>query len=161
MIQRNSIVSIDPDHGLKYTTPEPPPEYQPWPVDSLPEPLRSVAIEGANAMQCDPVLIVLPMLATVGAAIGNTRHLTAKEGWRVSAMLWTLFIAESGSVKTPAMKLAKEPLENIEHEACTLFDRLDAEHVEAEEQHQEKLKAWKKKREGERPVTPEPPHPTR
>ena len=161
MTKQHSNAFIDPESGLTLTKPEPPPKYQPWPIETLPEPLRSMAIEGAESLQCDPVLIVLPMLATVGAAIGNTRHLTAKEGWRVSAMLWTLFIAESGSVKTPAMKLAKEPLENIEHEACTLFDRLDAEHVEAEEQHQDKLKAWKKKREGERPVAPEPPHPTR
>ena len=161
MTRPHHTTSIDPEHGLTSHTSEPPPKYQPWPIDRLPEPLRSLVIEGAEALQCDPVLVVLPMLATIGAAIGNARHLTAKEGWHVPAMLWTLFIAESGSVKTPAMKLAKRPLEDIEHDACTLFDRLDAEHVEADEVYQDDLKRWKKKRDGERPTPPEPPHPTR
>ena len=156
-----SNILLDSKNGLTFTKPEPPPEYQPWPIDTLPEPLRSLAIEGAESLQCDPVLVVLPMLSTISAAIGNAQHLTAKEGWHVPPMLWTLFIAESGSVKTPAMKLAKRPLEDIEHNACTLFDRLDAEFVEADEVYQEELKAWKKKREGERPAAPEPPHPSR
>ncbi len=161
MTHPHHITHIDPEHGLTLQPPERPPEYQPWPIDTLPEPLRSLAIEGAEARQCDPVLIVLPMLSTVGAAIGNARHLTAKDGWHVPAMLWTLFIAESGSVKTPAMKLAKRPLEDIEHDACTLFDRLDAEHAEADEQYQDELKQWRKKHQGERPAAPEPPHPIR
>ena len=161
MTRRHHTTSIDPEHGLTLQKPERPPEYQRWPIDTLPEPLRSMAIEGAEALQCDPVLVVLPMLSTVGAAIGNARHLTAKEGWHVPAMLWSLFIAVSGSVKTPAIKLAKRPLENIEHDACTSFDRLDAEHAEADEQYQYDLKRWQKKRDGERPAAPEPPHPTR
>lgn len=161
MTDPNCSITIDPDAGLILQKPDLPPEYQPWPVDVLPEPLRSLVIEGAESLQCDPVLIVLPVLSAVGAAIGNARHLTVKDGWNVPAMLWTLFIAESGSVKTPALKLAKRPLEDIEREACDLFDRLDATFTEEHEIYQADLKRWEKKREGDRPTPPDAPNPTR
>ena len=86
MTQSDHTTSIDPEHGLTIHTTEPPPEYQPYPIDVFPEPLRSLTIQGAEALQCDPALVILPMLATVGASIGNARHLTAKEGWHVPAM---------------------------------------------------------------------------
>ncbi len=162
MTDPNFNVSIDIENGLLLTRSlELPIEYRPWPIETLPEPLRSFVTEGSESLQCDPVLVVLPMLATLGAAIGNSRWLTVKEGWSAPAMLWTLFIAESGSVKTPAMKLAKQPLEDIERDACAVFDRLDAAYAKALEQYQDDLKAWRKKREGEQPDTPKPPHPTR
>lgn len=161
MTPANYTASIDPDAGLILQPPERPPEYQPFPIGLLPEPLRSLATEGADALQCDPVLIVLPMLTTVGAAVGNARHLVCKEGWSVSPCLWTMFIAESGSVKTPAFSLAKQPLEQIERDANERYDAEELQFDAAEAEHLEALKEWKRAKTGQAPKPPTAPIPER
>lgn len=148
---------IDPDKGLMFCKPELPKKFVPFPVELLPEPLRSLAVEGAEAMQCDTVLIVLPMLATVGAAIGNARRLVLKGGWSASSCLWTMFIAESGSVKTPAFRLAKKPLEEIERNVNQRFDEEDRKYQAELLRFESAKKAFDKSKTGEPPFPPAPP----
>lgn len=163
MTKPNCNVSIDPNQGLIVRKTEPPKQFVPFPVELLPEPLRSLAIEGAESMQCDPVLIVLPMLASVGAAIGNARRLVLKGDWNASSCLWTMFIAESGSVKTPAFRLAKKPLEEIEQQANQRFDDEDEQFVSDFAEFDSAKKAYDKAKvkEGEPPRSPTPPTPER
>jgi len=161
MTQSNYNASIDPKTGLTIQPPERPPEYKPFPVDLLPEPLRSLVTEGADSLQCDPVLIVLPMLTTIGAAIGNARHLVCKEGWSVAPCLWTMFIAESGSVKTPAFSLAKRPLEDIERDSNDRYDAEAKQYESALAEYDETIKAWRKSKKGDKPNAPTLPIPKR
>ncbi len=160
---KNYNASIDVDDGLKIRKPKPPKQFTPFPVDLLPEPLRSIAIEGAESIRCDPSLIVLPMLAAVGAAIGNARKLTLKSGWHVSSCLWTMVIAESGTAKTPALQLAKKPLEEIEREANRRFDEADALFEADFEEYEVAKKQYQRatKKEGESPKPPAAPTPER
>src|SRR5206468_1703264 len=69
--------------------------FEPFPVDALPEPVRSFVAAGAKAIGCDPCYVALPLLTVLAAAIGNTRRLLLKLGWTVPAILWTAIVGES------------------------------------------------------------------
>ena len=96
--------------------------YEPFPVDVLPEPVRSYINESAAAIGCDPAFVALPLLSALAAAIGNARRLEVKPGWSEPAIVWTAVVAESGTAKSPAMDAALRPL-------LRLQDRAFAEHA--------------------------------
>ena len=81
-------------------------EYEPFPVDQLPEPISSFVTEAASTIGCDPSFIALPVLTQMGAAIGTSRRLFVKKGYEVYPILWTGIVGESGTAKTPALKIA-------------------------------------------------------
>jgi hypothetical protein len=92
----------------------------PFPAAVLPVPLRTVVNEVAAALPCPPDFVAVPMLALLGAAIGNSRVLEVKPGWRESARLWTAVVADPGSKKSPALAAVMRPLEERQrqlHEA--------------------------------------------
>ena len=163
MSKDNYTPTIDPDKGLTFTMPEPPAEFQPYPVDCLPEPLRSLAIEGASSIGCDTSYITLPMLTATGAMIGNARRLVAKSGWAIPPIIWTAIVGDSGTAKTPAMGITLKPIEDLQAEAYVNAD-------EAEERYQQDVAAyekaaaiWKrdKKTDEPPPTKPLPPEPLR
>jgi hypothetical protein len=80
--------------------------YRPLPVDALPQTVRDLVTAGAAAIGCDESYIALPALAMLGAAIGDTRVISPKRTWREPPTLWTAIVAETGSAKTPALRLA-------------------------------------------------------
>jgi hypothetical protein len=80
-------------------------EFQPFPVDVLPEPVRSFVVKGAQAIGCDTSYLALPLLTAIAAAIGNTRRLELKRGWLAPPILWSVIVGESGTAKTPAFQL--------------------------------------------------------
>jgi hypothetical protein len=80
-------------------------EFQPFPVDVLPEPVRSFVINGAQAIGCDTSYLALPLLTAIASAIGNTRRLELKRGWLAPPILWSVIVGESGTAKTPAFQL--------------------------------------------------------
>lgn len=113
-------------------------EYREPPVERLPQPLADYVAQSAEAIGCDPSLIAMPALAAVAAAIGDSRSVEVKVGWREFPVLWTLAVAPSGALKTPAMKAAMEGLEVAQRKA---FEA----HRLAEETHQAALADWIKR----------------
>ncbi len=95
-------------------------DWKPFPINVLPEPIRSFVQAGAKAIGCDPTYILLPLLAVLASAIGNACRLRLKHGWSVPPIIWTATIGESGSAKSPGWSLAMQPVREIEHVlACT------------------------------------------
>ncbi|WP_437228001.1 DUF3987 domain-containing protein [Planctomicrobium sp. SH661] len=90
--------------------PDPWPLWEPFPTDCLPEPVCSLVVAGANAIGCDETYIALPALAVCAAAIGSTRRLKLRKSWRAPSTLWMAVVADSGSGKSPAFKLATSPV---------------------------------------------------
>jgi hypothetical protein len=132
-------------------------QFQPFPTDILPEPIREFVAAGARAIGCDAAMIVLPLLAALASAIGATRRIQLKDGWCEPAVLWTAIVAESGSHKSPAQELALRALRKIQ------TFKLE-EHPELQESYERNLllydvdlKSWKTKgvKKGEHP--PEKP----
>jgi len=136
---------------------------QPFPVEALPEPIRSFVAKGARAIGCDPSYVALPLLAALAAAIGNTRRIQLKRGWTEPAIVWAAIVGESGTLKTPAFKLVMQPIRDMQahklkeyQAACEQYER-DVLQYEAE------LTAWKRwaangdGSAGDPPKKPQPP----
>lgn len=88
-----------------------PPAYTPFPVNDLPEPLKSLVIQGAGAIgpSCDPAFVALPALAVAASLIGATRTIALKRTWKEPSVLWSVIVGDSGTLKSPAMMLAINP----------------------------------------------------
>jgi len=123
-----------------------------FPIHCLPEPIRSHIIEGADALDCDQRFLALPSIAAVAGAIGNTRTILLKKTWREPAVVWCGTVGESGTLKTPAMKLVMEPIYRRQRK---LFKQYAAEMAV----YQSELKAWKSTPKADRDDEPEPPAP--
>jgi hypothetical protein len=102
--------------------------YQQFPVGALPGPLRSFVHEGSGALGCDPAMIALPCLSVVGAAIGNSRSVKLKHSWREPSILWSAVISDSGTLKSPAFRLAIDRARALERK---LRERHEAAKEEA------------------------------
>jgi hypothetical protein len=88
--------------------------YRPFPILMLPEVLRRYATEVAAALGCDPAMVALPVLATCAGAIGYTRVVSPKRDWREPLVTWTIVIAESGTLKSPAHDMGVQPIRDIQ-----------------------------------------------
>src|SRR5262249_31322731 len=84
------------------------------------------------------------------AAIGNSRALKLKRTWCEPSILWTAPVGESGTMKTPAFKLAINPLHAIQRQWLEDFKRDCAA-------YQQKKQEWEAGgREGDGPERPVP-----
>ncbi|MFH1266011.1 MAG: DUF3987 domain-containing protein, partial [Planctomycetota bacterium] len=137
--------------------------FQPFPIEALPEPVRSFVAKAARAIGCDPSYIALPMLSGLASAIGNTRCIQLKRCWTEPAIIWTAIVGESGTLKTPAFKLAVRSIHQLqirklrEHQAA--HEQFEKGHL----RYEADLSAWKKEAAkgkgtaGAPPEKPEPP----
>ncbi len=66
--------------------------------------------EATASIECPPEFVGVPMLAALGAAIGNSRTVKLKEGWEEGAAIYAAVIADPGEKKTPALKEATKPI---------------------------------------------------
>ena len=85
------------------------PEAAPFPVEAMPASCRPLIREATAALGCAPELVALPMLATLSSAVGTSRVVEVKGGWREWASLFVAVVASPGAMKTPAAKVAKKP----------------------------------------------------
>ncbi|MBM4017429.1 MAG: DUF3987 domain-containing protein [Planctomycetes bacterium] len=91
--------------------------WQPFPVEVLPPSCRRFAEEAAEALGVDASYIALPVLAGLGAAIGNTRRIALSRSWTAPAVVWAGIVGESGMLKSPAIKTAFAPIYKRQAEA--------------------------------------------
>jgi DNA polymerase I-like protein with 3'-5' exonuclease and polymerase domains len=104
----------------------PPDPYRPFPVGCLPEPVRSFVAQGAAALGCDVAYLALPALAAVASLIGNTRSIRLKRDWYEPCVVWSGIVGDSGTLKSPALKMVVGPLYKIQRERIDQF-RADKE----------------------------------
>lgn len=138
--------------------------YAPFPVDVLPEPVRSFVARGAKAIGCDPSYIALPLLVALAATIGNTFRAVLKRGWTEPAILWAAIVGDSGTMKTPAFKLAMRAIRKAQNDAFREYADDCAEYEAASMRHEVEVTTWKKNAgkhgtndAGDPPAKPEPP----
>jgi hypothetical protein len=118
--------------------PEPPPAYEPFPIEAMPEPLSSLTREAAAALQCDEAMIGLPALIVAAGVIGDTREIMLRRDWCEPSVLWGAVVCDSGTKKTPASKILLEPLYRLQDAqiaaytaARTTWEPLKAAHAAA------------------------------
>ncbi len=110
-----------------------------FPVDSLPESCRRFLKEAATSISCAPDLVAVPLLGLLSAGIGNSRQVQLKRGWKESAALFAVVVAEPGDKKTPAQKGALAPLWQAQK-------RLKTEYQAEHEVFEEELRHWEVER---------------
>ena len=139
-----------PSNGKHVAAAAAPPPYKAFPVEILPEPIRSYVVNGARVIGCDAAYLALPMLAALAAAIGNSRRIRLKVGWVEACILWCVIIGDSGTMKSPALELAVRPLRRRQ-------ERLFKEHEAELAKYKEAVAEWKrmpKEQRGEEPERP-------
>jgi hypothetical protein len=62
------------------------------------------------------------MLPLLGAAIGDTRVLEVKPGWRARPLSWAIVVAEPGSKKSPALDDATAPLQERQRQLHKAYE---------------------------------------
>ena len=130
--------------------------FRPFPVEALPAPLAEYVRQGALALGCDPAYLALPVLAVAAGLIGYTRVLRLKRTWRAPSVLWALVIADSGSLKTPAFRLATDYLFKLQRRIDREYQREMAAYTQAIEEHRAKAKEAKEQK-TDPPTEPEEP----
>jgi hypothetical protein len=132
--------------------------YRPFPVEVLPEPFRAFVESTARAFGCDTSYLAVPLLVSAAAAIGMTRQVEAKAGWRVPSILWAAIVGESGTLKTPALRAALQWTQRRQVELLAAYDaarqQFDADWLA----YEKALGEWKRSKAGGLPpAKPEAP----
>ena len=131
----------------------PEPEGRSIPLEALPEPIKSIVEGISGALDADPSLSLLPLLAALSSAIGTTRVVRAGGEWSAYPFLWVCSIAEAGGCKTPARKPIAEILARRE---VALLESFRIAH-DAFEEDEERYKKSRGQVESDRPEKPTRP----
>jgi hypothetical protein len=89
----------------------------PYPTHVFPPPVRRFIIEAAAALDAPEEMIGLPLMAFAAAAIGNTRFVEIKRGFRQRPILWTAVVGKPGTAKSPGLDAASGPLRALQEHA--------------------------------------------
>jgi len=108
-----------------------------FPLDALPKCVKSLVIEASRANCCPPDFIAVPVLAVLGAAIGNSHILQVKSGWTFKANLYGCIIGPAGSAKSSGLKVATLPMIEKQREAERLYR-------EEKKKYQNDLARWER-----------------
>lgn len=139
-----------------------PQPYTPFPTHALPEPIRSYVESASRAIGCDPAYIALPLLAVLASVIGNARRIRLKRGWIEPAILWTTIVGESGSLKSPGLDAAVQPIRDLQKTAMRHFAEKKKQYEIEKARYDKGYMAWKKRKNDEEPPPkPEEPVPRR
>jgi hypothetical protein len=133
------------------------PKFRPFPVEVLPEPVRTFVTAGAAAIGCDPSFVALPTLTVLASAIGNTFRIELKSGWTEPACLWTAVVGASGTLKTPAVDLPLKSLRDAQAEAIKDYESQIEQHEKDMANYEAQLRDWRGKKPRERGDPPRKP----
>lgn len=98
-------------------------QFQRFPFEVLPSALSEFCLAQATSICCDPTMVLVPALATMAAAIGNSRRVQVRNMWSEPAILWTVCVAERGSGKSAAFRAATQPLVNLKMQSELEFEQ--------------------------------------
>ncbi len=137
--------------------------YEPFPVDALPEPVATFIKIASGAVGCSVEYVVLPLLAVLGAAIGNSRRLQLKPGWDVPPIIWTATVSASGTAKTPALRVVRQAVDRRQARALERYVEEKARYEKDLARWEKAYASWKKGKDShtDPPVKPEQPYPDR
>lgn|GEM_PF-563764 len=132
-------------------------EYVPFPIEVLPPRLAQIIVTIAKAVGCDPAFVAVPLITSAAAAIGNTRDIQLKQGWKEPPVIWSAIVADSGTLKSPALDKALGPV--VRKEARAEREHRDelALHEREIVRYEAELRKYKNKPSGDPPDKPKEP----
>jgi hypothetical protein len=130
--------------------PPPPAAYVSPPLILLPAVLQDYVQAGAESLNVDVSYIFLPLLSSLGAAIGNSRSIILKRGFIQPPVIWTGVIGPTGSLKSPGLETGYFPV--LEHER-----EFKRQNQQAQALFEEDHATWKSQSAKKRGPEPEKP----
>lgn len=88
-----------------------------FPLSVLPRSVATFVRESAVAMGCPAAFLAAGCLGTLAGATGGRYLARIKRGFEQPLVLWLGLIGESGSMKSPALGAALQPLRGMQREA--------------------------------------------
>lgn len=122
----------------------------PFPVEILPPAMADLVTSASVALSVPPEFVAVPLLVLAGAVIGNAWCIEIKKGWREGPSLYAAVVGDPGSGKTPALKLALRPINEIQK-------RLADEYREQKRAYDAALAVWEGSNKNTRGAKPEAP----
>lgn len=117
-------------------------EAQRFPIDALPDYLHSYIFAVHSAFSIPTAFTAVAVLAVGAGLIGNRAQLTLKTGMTERPALWFVQIGNPGSGKSPALDLARGPLNIVQRQL--------------EHEYRCQLAAWEQLPKDQRADTPRP-----
>ena len=130
--------------------PPPPAPYIPPPLTLLPSQLQEYVIAAAESLNIDVAFILLPMLSSLGVAIGNSHSIKLKPGFVQPPVIWSGIIGRSGARKSPALQAGCSGVIEQEQE-------LMGQNKRVREKYENELAGWQSKQPKARGLKPEQP----
>jgi len=130
-----------------------------FPADALPPVCRRFVREAADALGVDASYVALPVLAGLASAIGNTRRIALNRTWVAPAVVWAGIIGESGTLKSPAIKVALAPVYKRQAQALEAHRAAMDQYKADAHDHRLAMKDWE--RTGRKAGEAAPPAPER
>lgn len=124
--------------------------FRPFPTEGLPEPVRSYVEQAAASINLHTASIVMPLLAALASAIGNSRIVRIKSDWKEPCVLWSMIVARTGDAKSPGLDAAVGFLRSMDQRAIAEWRR-------ATREHQKNKKASKRAKQDAPDDDPPPP----
>jgi hypothetical protein len=134
-----------------------PSEWQPFPVEALPEPVQSFVTAGAKALGTGVAYLAASILVVLAAAIGNAATIRLKRGWTEPAVLWLGLVGESGTLKSPTLDLALRPVRRRQAAALAQFDKDMEGYAQDKAVYDADIRAWQYKGRAKGEPPPEKP----
>jgi hypothetical protein len=129
-----------------------------FPIGAIPDPHRTYLQQAATALDCDVALVAAPYLAIAAGVLGCRVELQLTRSWTERAILWTAVVAPPGSSKSPALRLAMQPMLELQHEAYEAW-REDVARFDEEKRAYDQERAAAKRSGGGMPHAPAPEPP--
>jgi hypothetical protein len=92
-----------------------------FPLEVVPDPVRSYIAAAATALGVDVAMVAVPVLVALGAAPGLSRSGELKPGWQEFPILWAAVVAASGTTKSAALDAAFWPLRQAQSAAFETY----------------------------------------
>ncbi len=137
------IVEAEPTTRASTRIKTPAPQWRPYPLKALPEPIRSYVRRGAAALGVDPSYLATTLLATLAGTIGNSRVILLKRGWTEPAVLWCVLVGDSGTLKSPAIDAGTKHVRQRQAKAIEVYRKEMEEYERDLSGYKADLDAWR------------------
>ena len=132
-------------------------EFEPFPVDILPEPICGYITEAAEAIGCNPAFIATAILTALAACVGNSRKIELKKSWREPCVVWSALVGDASTLKSPALDSATISVQEIENANIQAWTKELQEYERDKTEYDADLADWK--RGGRKKGEPQPEEP--
>ena len=138
---KSNVIDITEDEDFE---PKLIPQGNEFPVEVFPTTLQQYLRKMSDAVQVAPDFLGLSMLTVLSTLIGKQAKIKITNEWSEACVLYSAFIGEPGTRKTPSLKKAMEPIREIQKELNQKFEEQLQLYQYEKTRYEQQLQDWKK-----------------